>query len=736
MLKRMRSRKRKNSHILTLEGHLEHITYFNKDTHYTVARIITGPSQNPVTIVGYMAGVSPGETLKIRGKWKTHPKYGQQFKVQSYDVTLPATLDGIRKYLESGMIKGIGPSMAGRLVGAFGAQTFDVIEKKPERLLEVDGIGETKAAMICNAWRDHHAIRGLMQFLQEMGVKTSYGAKIYKEYGSDAVELLREDPYQLANDFPGTGFLIADTIAQNLGLAKEEPDRIRTGIIHMILQITEDGHTFAEEENLVVRCENLFQIDRNAIQNAVEELVHSKRIVAEPYKNDTQTQAIYLKELHLAETGLANRLKALLSVPIAPVKIDPDRILTEVQKKLALNLSAEQLHVLDKVFLHRISIITGGPGTGKTTLLRSISTIFEALGKKVQLAAPTGRAARRLADVTRRRARTIHRLLGYNFKDGLFVRNQDNPLEADAIIVDEASMVDTELMYHLLKAVPTSATLVLVGDVFQLPSVGPGNVLADMIHSERIPVFYLNTIFRQETESPIVINAHRIRKGEFPEYKLVENIDGLSDFYFLEESNPEQVVLKIVQLCSDDIPRRFKLDPLQDVQVLTPMHKGVVGTINLNHVLQEVLNSNPVLIETVGGAFKIGDKVMHLKNNYQKDVYNGDIGTIRQIDKKGGEISVDYYGRTVNYDRSETDEISMAYAISVHKSQGSEYPAVIVPMMTQHFALLQRNLLYTAITRGKNLVILIGTRKALSIALQNDNPQKRLSRLADRLIDS
>jgi exodeoxyribonuclease V alpha subunit len=732
----MLSYKKTNSSMITLEGSLEYITYHNKDTHYTVAKLTTAASQNPVTIIGYMAGVSPGETLKIRGKWETHPKYGSQFKVQSYEVTLPATLGSIRRYLESGMIKGIGPSMAGRLVDAFGVRTFDVIEKKPERLLEVDGIGETKAAMICNAWREHHVIRGLMQFLQEMGVKTSYGAKIYKAYGSDAVELLREDPYQLANDFPGSGFLIADKIAQNLGLAKEEPNRIRTGIIHMILQFTEDGHTFAEEGNLVVRCENLFQIDRNTIQKTIDELVHSRNIVAEALKNDTETRAIYLKELHLAETGLANRLKALLSVPISPVKIDPERISAEVQKKLAINLSAEQLLVLDEVFSHRISIITGGPGTGKTTLLRSISTIFEALGKKVQLAAPTGRAARRLADVTHRRARTIHRLLGYDFRDGQFVRNQDNPLEADAVIVDEASMVDTELMHHLLKAVPTSATLVLVGDVFQLPAVGPGNVLADMIHSARIPVFYLNTIFRQETESPIVINAHRIRKGEFPEYEPVEHIDGFSDFYFLEESNPEQVVSKIVRLCSDDIPRRFKFDPLHDVQVLTPMHKGVVGTINLNHVLQEVLNSNPVLIETVGGAFKIGDKVMHLKNNYQKDVYNGDIGTIRQIDKKGGELTVDYYGRPVTYAPSETDEISMAYAISVHKSQGSEYPAVIVPIMTQHFALLQRNLLYTAITRGKHLVIMIGTRKALSIALQNDNPQKRLSRLADRLMDS
>ena len=693
-----------------------------------------GQARNPVTIIGHMAGVSPGQSLKIEGHWQTHPKYGQQFKVQSYDVTIPATVDGIRKYLESGAIKGIGPSMADRLVTAFGDETFEIIEKNPERLTEIEGIGETKADMIRIAWQDHHGIRGLMNFLQDMEVQTSMCAKIYSEYGPDAVEILRTEPYQLADDFPGVGFVMADTIARNLGLEKAETDRVRAAILHLIYTMAEDGHTFAEEENLIARCENLFKVDRNSIHTAIEELVAENLIVAESLELDTQTRALYLKELHLAETGLANRLQALLSVPLPPVSIDTEQMAAEVQKKLAINLSAEQLDVLEQIFSHRISIITGGPGTGKTTLLRSITTIFEALGKRVQLAAPTGRAARRLADVTRRKAKTIHRLLGYNFTDGQFIRNQDNPLVADALIVDEASMVDTLLMYNFLKAVPASAVLVLVGDVFQLPSIGPGNVLSDIIQSDCMPVFYLKKIFRQDRESPIVINAHRVRAGETPEFEPSEKIDGDSEFYFLEQSAPEQVVSTIVQLCRRELPRHFGLDPVSDLQVLTPMHKGPVGTINLNHVLQGALNPNPVLQESIGSNFKVNDKVMHLKNNYQKDVYNGDIGTIDHIDKKSGRLSVDYYGRKVEYDAKDLDEITVAYAISVHKSQGSEYPAVIIPLLTQHYIMLQRNLLYTAMTRGKKLVILIGTHKALSIALKNDKPQQRLSRLADRLI--
>jgi exodeoxyribonuclease V alpha subunit len=501
----MISNNKSKASTITLEGHLEHITYHNKENNYTVARLSLGQSRNPVTIIGHMAGVSPGQSLKIEGHWQTHPKYGQQFKVQSYDVTIPATVDGIRKYLESGAIKGIGTEMADRLVTAFGAETFEIIEKKPERLTEIEGIGEKKREMIRIAWQDHHGIRGLMQFMQEMEVQTSLCAKIYKEYGPDAVDILRTEPYQLADDLPGVGFLIADTIARNLGLEKAEPDRVRAAILHLIFNLTDDGHTFAEEENLIARCENLFQVDRDSIHTAIDELVAENLIVAETLESDTQTRALYLKELHLAETGLASRLKALLSVPVPTVEIDSEQIAAEVQKKLAINLSTEQLDVLEQIFSHRISIITGGPGTGKTTLLRSITTMFEALGKRVKLAAPTGRAARRLAEVTRRKAKTIHRLLGYNFTDGQFIRNQDNPLDADALIVDEASMVDTILMFNFLKAVPPSAVLVLVGDVFQLPSVGPGNVLADIIQSDCMPVFYLKKIFRQDRESPIVM---------------------------------------------------------------------------------------------------------------------------------------------------------------------------------------------------------------------------------------
>ncbi|MEE8552296.1 MAG: AAA family ATPase, partial [Desulfobacterales bacterium] len=423
-----------------------------------------------------------------------------------------------------------------------------------------------------------------------------------------------------------------------------------------------------------------------------------------------------------------------LSVPVIPPDIDTERISTEVQKKLAITLSSEQLDVLKEILSHRATIITGGPGTGKTTLIRSINAIFAALGKHVLLAAPTGRAARRLSEVTRRKAKTIHKLLGYNFKEDLFDKNQDNPLVADAVIIDEASMVDTLLMFHLIQAVPVTSVLILVGDIFQLPSVGPGNVLSDMIKSTRTPVYYLKKIFRQAHESPIIVNAHRVRHGEFPLLKPLDDSEDLSEFYFLEQNDPDKVVSTIVKLCSKAIPMRFDLDSVHDVQVLTPMHKGVVGTTNLNQVLQKVLNPNPVMIETRGNTFKIGDKVMHLINNYQKEVFNGDIGTISDIDRKKEVLSVDYYGRIVNYDFAEMDEISLSYAISVHKSQGSEYPAVIVPIMHQHFVLLQRNLLYTAITRGKNLVILIGTKKALSIAINNNKPKKRLSGLAYRLM--
>jgi exodeoxyribonuclease V alpha subunit len=723
--------------LTVLEGKLEQITYFNKETLYIIAKLKPGNTDNLVTVVGFMGGVSPGEALKIMGEWETHPKYGQQFRIKSYNVTLPASVEGIRNYLKSGIIKGIGPMMAGRLVKRFGADTLNVIENCPEKLLEVEGIGKTKAASISNAWKDHHAIRSLMQFLQEAGVKTSYSAILLKEYGLDALNIIQSNPYCLANDIPGIGFYMADAIALKLGKLENEPERAGACIIHLIQQSANDGHVFAYLDQLTARCKNLFQIESEAAEQAIEDLSASGELIIEnkvevPDKKGDK-KAVYLKALHQAEAGLANRLKALLSVPVVPQGIDTEQISNEVLKKLAIKLSQEQLNVLEKIFSHRAVIITGGPGTGKTTLIRSINAVFKTLGKQISLAAPTGRAARRLAELTHRDAKTIHRLLGYNFKDNLFDKNRDNPLDADAVIIDEASMVDTYLMFHLLNAIPMTSMLIMVGDVFQLPSVGPGNVLDDMIKSDIIPVFYLKKIFRQARESSIVLNAHRVLKGEFPLLKHINEPADISEFYFIEQNNPEKVVSTIAELCTRAIPERFGFDPVKEVQVLTPMHKGVVGTINLNQVLQKVLNPNPVTINAVNNSFKPGDKVMHLKNNYQKEVFNGDIGTVISIDSKKEELSVDFYGRAVSYDFTETGELSLAYAISVHKSQGSEYPAVIIPLMTQHYALLQRNLLYTAITRGEKLVILIGMKKALDIALKNDRPRQRLSMLADRL---
>ncbi len=720
----------------TLEGCLERITYFNDENHYTIAKLKTSKTHNMVTIVGTMAAVNPGQTLKIKGTWETHPRYGQQFRIISYEVVLPATIHGIRKYLESGIIKGIGPSMAHRIVSCFGAKTFEIIEKHPEKLLEVKAIGQAKATLICNAWKDHHIARSLMQFLQSMGVQPAYCAKILKKYGPDAVNIIRKDPFRLTTDIPGISFYFADTVAQKLGIEKDQPRRVRACIIHVMEQVANQGDVFAYQDQLVDRCKKFFQINPGVTLNEMHALCAARELVVENAPGDPDNKIVYLKEIHQAETGIANRLKALLSVPVTPDGIDAERIAKEVQKKLAITLSLEQITALEKILIHRVVIITGGPGTGKTTLIRSINAVFSALGKHVLLAAPTGRAARRLSEITRSKAKTIHKLLGFNFKEGLFEKNPDNPLDADAMIIDEASMVDTFLMYHLIKALPMTSVLILVGDIFQLPSVGPGNVLSDMIKSKLIPVFYLKKIFRQAQESPIVVNAHRVRRGESPVLKPLGDSNGDSEFYFLEQHNQNKVVSTIVELCTRTIPERFDFDPMYDVQVLTPMHKGVIGTTNLNQVLQKVLNPNPVMIEAMGSAFKIGDKIMHLKNNYQKEVFNGDIGIISSVDRKEKQLSVDYYGRIVTYDFTEMDEISLAYAISVHKSQGSEYPAVLLPIMTQHFVLLQRNLLYTAMTRGKNLVILVGTKKALNIALRNNKPTERLSGLAFRLMDN
>lgn len=720
-------------HLTTIEGYLENITYFNEETHYTIAKIRTPGIENPVTVVGFMAAVSPGETLKITGNWETHPKYGEQLKIKSFEVTLPATVEGIKKYLGSGIIKGIGPSAATKLVNCFGSSTLEIIEKHPERLLEVSGIGKAKALLITEAWQNHHLVRSIMNFLQDMGVKTSYCSKILKLYGEDSVKILSDNPYRIAEDFSGAGFYIADAIAKKLGFSHDKPERIRACILHLLSQGANDGHVFLYGKTIIDKCRTFFEIGYDYVIDEINYLAETGDIFIDNNSEYFETDAVYLKELYLAEKGISDRLIAYMSIPVNPFPLQSDEIIQKVQKKLAIKLSKEQLNVIKGVFSHRIAIITGGPGTGKTTLIRSVAAIFDSFAKKIELAAPTGRAARRLAEVAGRKAQTIHKLLGYNAIDGYFDKDQDNPIEADAIIIDEASMVDTFLMYSLIRAIPASSALILVGDIFQLPSVGPGNILSDLIFSEQIPVFYLSKIFRQAKESPIIINAHKVRQGESPVFEDPADQGSISEFYFVEQNKSDRIAPLILELCKKTIPLFCGFDPVEDIQVLTPMHKGFAGTIYLNQVLQKALNSSPFFIEAAGNRFKEGDKVMHLKNNYQKEVFNGDIGFIVSIDVNKKELYVNYYDRTVEYSFEDLDELAPAYAISVHKSQGSEYPAVIIPLVTEHYILLQRNLLYTAITRGSRIVILVGSKKALDIALKNDKPRERLSGLRNRL---
>jgi len=716
----------------TLEGHIERVTYHNQENHFTIARFRTSKTNTLVTVLGTMPHPSPGEALRVTGNWETHVRYGQQLRITTVETVLPATVAGIESYLASGFIKGVGPKTVRRLVDHFKEKTLVVIENSPKRLSEVPGIGKETAQRISAAWESHHVLRRLMQFLQDNGINTSYGAKIFKTYETAAIDILCNDPLRVAHDIPGIGFLIADTILQNTGAAPNDPIRVQACVLHVLEQQAEAGHIYILMDHLIDRCGQLFNIAADDARSAIKHLHAANDLVIEAL-DASPDQAVYLPSLHAAESGIAGRLKALLTYPVQESGPDRDRITGEVLRKLAIQLSAEQLQVLEHIFSHRVAIITGGPGTGKTTLIRSITAVFDSLGKNIVLSAPTGRAAKRLAQVTGRKASTIHRLLRFNLNDETFERNRDNPISADVVIIDEASMVDTYLMFHLLNAVHITSRLILVGDVFQLPSVGPGNVLSDLIQSQTIQTFELKEIFRQARTSPIIANAHRVRKGEMIDIQRVDHLEEPADFYFVEQYQPDKVVNTIVDLCTRKIPQRFSFDPIHAIQVLTPMHKGPVGTINMNRILQKHLNPNPGMIQAAGHNLKLGDKVMHLKNNYQKEVFNGDTGAIDDIDLKNKTVSIDFDDRIIDYDFTELEELSLAYAITVHKSQGSEYPAVIVPILTQHFAMLQRNLLYTAITRGKNLVVLIGTRKALAIAINNDRPRQRASSLAHRL---
>ncbi|MDB5097220.1 MAG: exodeoxyribonuclease subunit alpha [Cyanobacteria bacterium RYN_339] len=697
----------------TLHGVVERITYHSPENGYTVAKLAVPGQEELITAVGHFGQLKPGEAVALTGSWGSHPKHGDQFKVDEYRLERPASLVGLEKYLGSGLIKGVGPKSARRLVAHFGLEILDVIENHPERLHEVAGVGRHRIEMIATAWKEQKRIQDVMIFLQTHGVSTTYAVKIYKTYGDAAIEVVSKDPYRLATDIWGIGFKTADEIAQNLGMAPDAPSRLRAGLLHVLGEATDQGHMFLPREALVATAGELLGAP---VEAALDELVVSKAVVAEP-------PAIYLPAMLAAEQGAAARLLKLLARP-AEV---PDDIEARLDALEDVTLSPEQRQAVLAAMRHRVFILTGGPGTGKTTTVKTIVRLLAAYDFKVLLASPTGRAAKRLAEVTGQEARTLHRLLEFKPDLMAFTRDGDRPLEADVILVDEASMLDTLLAHALLKAVPPLGHLVLVGDTNQLPSVGPGNVLGDLLNSGVVPQVELTQVFRQAESSLIVTNAHRIRRGELPEL-VVPTGDRRTDCYFLEADSPEAAIQLIVNVVGKSLPKRFGLSPIEEIQVLCPMNRGVVGAGNLNKVLQAALNPGA---DT--GKFRLGDKVIQLRNNYDKQVFNGDMGIVVKIDAEEQLLVVKTLETEIEYDFSELDELGLAYAISVHKSQGSEFPAVVLPIMNQHYPMLQRNLLYTGLTRARQVVVLVGTKQAIRTALRNAEVGKRFTGLKQRL---
>lgn len=719
-----------------LQGLVERITFTCEETGYSVIKLRAPGYRDLVTAVGNFVSLCPGETLLMEGTWGAHARFGRQFRVDRYETTAPSTAEGIRKYLGSGLIRGIGPKMAERIVKRFAEKTLDIIESQIERLLEIDGIGKYRVGQIQKAWEEQKEIRTLMIFLRSNGVSAALASRIFKNYGQQSVAIVRENPYRLAMDITGVGFLTADRLAGNLGFAADSPLRAEAGILFVLHESAEEGHVCMPRFLLMELCRNRLQIETHIMEEALSRLKADARIKEEKLAPVASEQfgderAIYLSPMHASEVGAAARFAAIHRYRRLQPRIDSQEALNWVRGRLNFSLAPLQEEAVKLVLREKVIVITGGPGTGKTTLVRAILAIYERMGARVSLAAPTGRAAKRLSETTGHPAATIHRLLEFSPRMGGFQRNEQKPLPADLVIVDEISMMDIVIANHLLKAVPSQAVLVLVGDADQLPSVGPGKVLGDIIESGRFPVIRLTEIFRQASQSRIITNAHLIRQGAFPD--LQAGNGQKQDFYFINREDPQEAVNTIVQLCTERIPRRFGLDPIEDVQVLSPMHRGEVGSQNLNFVLQNALNPRGITLESAGRTFRVNDKVMQIKNNYDKDVFNGDIGRIRRIDHEDGQIRVEFDGRSVKYDFSELEELVHAYAISIHKSQGSEYPAVVFPLLTQHFMMLQRNLLYTAVTRARKLVVIVGSKKALAIAVKNNRIQSRFTLLRERL---
>ncbi|NGX63388.1 MAG: ATP-dependent RecD-like DNA helicase [Candidatus Anoxychlamydiales bacterium] len=706
----------------TLQGYIDYVTFLNPENGFIVAKFKEKQKKEFTTIVGVMPSVQVGEALLLEGDWKSHPHFGRQFEVKGYSVEIPSDIVGIQKYLESGLIKGIGPVYAEKIVKKFKEKTLDVIDDDPMRLLEIEGIGKKRIEMIRTNWNEQKIIRQVIIFLRTHNISPTYAQKIYKIYGNSSIEKVKENPYILAKDIAGIGFKIADNIAEKLGFEKSSPLRIASGIEYVLFELTNSGHTCYPIDNFLQKSQKILEVDEDIIKTQLDGLIINNHIIKELLEKDGEKKEfIWLKSFYNFEKNIAKELNRIENASSNLRQIDIDKAIDWSQKKLNIELAWNQKKAIFESIDKKLHIITGGPGTGKSTITNAILKISEALTDSIYLAAPTGRAAKRLAEITQKKAFTIHSLLEVDFVSSGFKKNENNPLKCDLIIIDEASMIDTLLLYHLLKAIPSNAKVIFVGDIDQLPSVGAGNTLKDMIASEKVAYTKLTEIYRQAKDSKIISNAHLINKAEMPDI----HTDEKSDFRFIYLEDLAEIEKKILKLVEFEIPKKKKFHPLNDIQVISPMKRGQVGIENLNLVLQNALNPSAKPLYRAGRRFHEKDKVMQIRNNYSKNVFNGDIGKILHIDTINQEVDIGFEDKVVTYDFSELDEIALAYCVSVHKYQGSECQCIIMPIHTTHFKLLQKNLLYTAITRGKKLVILIGTTKALAIAVKNKEVLKR-----------
>ncbi len=714
----------------TLKGLIERVTYHNPENGFAVLKVVVKGRRDLVTVVGSTTSVSAGEHVEATGQWTVDREHGQQFKATELKTTHPASAEGIEKYLASGAIRSIGPKLGAKIVGIYKERTLEIFESYSDLLLHVKGIGPERLKRIRQSWQEQKEVRKIMLFLTEHGISSGRAVRIYRTYGQEAIAKIKENPYQLADDIRGIGFKTADELAAKLGIDRNSPFRARAAVQYTLQELASQGHCGYPELGAVEHTTKLVQIDELIVREAVEAAVQDGSVVREQIEGETW---LYLVSLYKAEVGLAQSVHRIISTKQHPLPaIDVEKAIAWVEGKLKIKLASGQQETIRQACQQKLLVITGGPGVGKTTLVRSILEIFTAKGLQCVLAAPTGRATKRLSEATDRPAKTVHRLLEFDPINGEFKRNQQNPLSGDLFVLDEVSMVDVVLGHQFFRAVPSGACVILVGDVDQLPSVGPGSVLADLISSGIVPVARLTEIFRQAAESEIVTAAYAINQGRTPNLKTPE---GLSDFYFIEVQEPEAIQDRIVRLVKERIPKRFGFQPKADIQVLTPMNRSQLGARNLNQVLQATLNPGDggPEVQRFGWTFRIGDRVIQTVNDYDKDVFNGDLGMVESINRIEQEMVVNFEGRQVSYDFGDLDELALAYVLSIHKSQGSEFPCVVIPLHTQHYMMLQRNLLYTAVTRGKKLVVLVGTKKALGMAVKRRDTARRYTALKRRL---